>query len=93
VIANSSRSDGAIAIRSGQRASRRFPVNEKRPPTTTNDSGIPAASDENSLTVGRGGPTVLHDAYVVQKMQHFTASAFPSASSTRRAAGRTGSSR
>src|SRR3954451_10246692 len=38
---------------------------------TTNDSGVPIASDEHSLTVGPTGPTVLHDAYVVQKMQHF----------------------
>src|ERR1700754_4442926 len=33
---------------------------EQRPKTTT-DSGIPAASDEFSLTVGPQGPTVLHD--------------------------------
>src|ERR1700748_1047668 len=39
--------------------------------TTTTDSGIPVASDDYSLTVGPGGPTVLHDAYTVQKMQHF----------------------
>jgi catalase len=44
---------------------------EKSPPTTTNDSGVPAASDDYSLTVGPSGPTALHDAYVVQKMQHF----------------------
>jgi catalase len=43
----------------------------ERPPTTTTDAGIPAASDEHSLTVGPRGPTVLHDAYVVQKIQHF----------------------
>ncbi|MDX6465088.1 MAG: catalase, partial [Gaiellaceae bacterium] len=43
----------------------------EHPPTTTTNTGIPAASDDNSLTVGPGGPTVLHDAYVVQKMQHF----------------------
>jgi catalase len=39
-------------------------------PTTT-DAGIPVESDEYSLTVGPSGPTVLHDRYVVQKMQHF----------------------
>jgi catalase len=43
----------------------------EHPPTTTTNVGIPATSDDNSLTVGTGGPTVLHDAYVVQKMQHF----------------------
>src|ERR1700750_2691058 len=46
-------------------------------PTTTNDSGIPAASDDYSLTVGPGGPTVLHDTYVVQKMQHFNRERVP----------------
>src|ERR1700759_5838150 len=46
-------------------------------PTTTNDSGIPAASDDYSLTVGPGGPTVLHDHYVVQKIQHFNRERVP----------------
>jgi catalase len=49
----------------------------KRPPVTTTDAGIPAASDEFSLTVGHGGPTVLHDSYVVQKMQHFNRERVP----------------
>jgi catalase len=44
---------------------------------TTNDSGIPVASDEFSLTVGPGGPTVLHDASLVQKMQHFNRERIP----------------
>jgi catalase len=48
-----------------------------KPPTTTTDSGIPASSDEYSLTVGRGGPTVLHDHYLVQKMQHFNRERVP----------------
>jgi catalase len=46
-------------------------MSEKLPPTTTTDSGIPVESDEFSLTVGASGPQVLHDHYVVQKMQHF----------------------
>jgi catalase len=46
-------------------------------PTTTTDSGIPAASDEYSLTVGPSGPTALHDAYVVQKMQRFNRERVP----------------
>jgi catalase len=50
---------------------------DRIPPTTTTDSGIPAASDDNSLTVGPAGPTVLHDAYVVQKMQHFNRERVP----------------
>src|ERR1700755_2292336 len=39
-------------------------------PRTTTDSGIPAASDEHSLTVGPAGPIALHDHHVGQKMQH-----------------------
>jgi len=50
---------------------------DEQPPVTTNDSGIPAPSDEFSLTVGPGGPTVLHDHYVVQKMQHFNRERVP----------------
>jgi catalase len=46
-------------------------------PTTTTDAGIPVSSDDYSLTVGPGGPTVLHDANVVQKMQHFNRERVP----------------
>jgi catalase len=46
-------------------------------PVTTTDAGNPAASDEFSLTVGAGGPTVLHDAYVVQKIQQFNRERVP----------------
>ena len=49
----------------------------RRPPATTTDSGIPAASDEHSLTVGPAGPIALHDHYVVQKMQHFNRERVP----------------
>ncbi len=52
-------------------------MTEERRPTTTNDSGVPAPSDEFSLTVGPQGPTVLHDHYVVQKMQHFNRERVP----------------
>jgi catalase len=38
---------------------------------TTTDAGIPAASDEHSLTAGPGGPTLLQDHYVLQKMAQF----------------------
>ncbi len=48
-----------------------------RAPATTTDSGIPAESDEYSLTVGHAGPTVLHDHYLVQKMQHFNRERVP----------------
>src|SRR6478752_10157904 len=52
-------------------------MTEKRPPATTTDSGNPVASDEHSLTVGPNGPTVLHDAHLVQKMQHFNRERVP----------------
>ncbi|MDQ6750148.1 MAG: catalase [Actinomycetota bacterium] len=52
-------------------------MSDAKPPATTTDSGIPAPSDEFSLTVGPGGPAVLHDHYVVQKMQHFNRERVP----------------
>jgi catalase len=51
-------------------------ADEQRPYTTT-DSGIPATSDEYSLTVGPGGPMLLQDHYVIQKMQHFNRERVP----------------
>ncbi|MDX6714596.1 MAG: catalase [Baekduia sp.] len=50
---------------------------DPRPPRTTSDSGIPVGTDGQSLTVGPNGPTVLHDAYTVQKMQHFNRERVP----------------
>ena len=44
---------------------------------TTNASGVRVAGDEQSLTVGPIGPTVLQDAYVVQKMPHFNRERLP----------------
>src|SRR5687768_5968870 len=52
-------------------------MTEKRRPTTTTDSGTPVPSDDHSLTVGPNGPTVLHDAHLVQKMQHFNRERVP----------------
>jgi catalase len=52
-------------------------MSAEKPPITTTDSGIPASSDEFSLTAGPGGPTVLHDHYLVQKMQHFNRERVP----------------
>ncbi|HEY5012551.1 MAG TPA: catalase [Acidimicrobiia bacterium] len=52
-------------------------MTDAKPPATTTDSGIAAPSDEYSLTVGPAGPTVLHDHYVVQKMQHFNRERVP----------------
>jgi catalase len=50
---------------------------DQSPPRTTTDSGIPASSDEYSITVGPNGPIPLHDHYVVQKMQHFNRERVP----------------
>ena len=43
-------------------------MSDKQPPRTTTDAGIPAPSDEHSLTVGPNGPILLQDHYVIQKM-------------------------
>ena len=46
--------------------------NETRNATgSTTQAGIPAVSDRNSLTVGNDGPVVLHDAHLIETMQHF----------------------
>ena len=47
------------------------------PPYTTSDAGIPATSDEHSLTVGPDGPILLQDTYLVQKMQQFNRERVP----------------
>jgi len=48
-----------------------------RPPLTTSDAGAPVASDEYSLTVGPGGPNLLQDAYLLQKLAHFVRERVP----------------
>jgi catalase len=50
---------------------------DRQVPRTTTDSGIPAPSDEYSLTAGPNGPTLLQDHYLVQKMQHFNRERVP----------------
>ena len=45
-------------------------------PTTT-DAGIPAASDELSLTVGPDGPIVLNDHYLIEQMANFNRERIP----------------
>ena len=50
---------------------------EEQRPVTTNDSGIPAPSDEHSLTVGPDGPIVLQDHYLIQKMAQFNRERVP----------------
>lgn len=50
---------------------------DERRPVTTTDAGIPAPSDEHSLTVGAGGPIALHDHYLIQKMAQFNRERVP----------------
>ncbi|MEO6793233.1 MAG: catalase [Mycobacterium sp.] len=38
---------------------------------TTTDAGIPAPSDDHSLTVGPDGPILLHDHYLIEQMAMF----------------------
>jgi catalase len=52
-------------------------MTDQNRPYTTTDNGIPAASDEFSLTVGPGGPVLLQDHYLIQKMQHFNRERVP----------------
>lgn len=47
-----------------------------RKPTTT-DAGVPAPSDEHSLTVGPDGPILLQDHYLIQKMAQFNRERVP----------------
>ncbi|HET9126418.1 MAG TPA: catalase [Solirubrobacteraceae bacterium] len=46
-------------------------------PRTTNDSGIPVASDEHSLTVGPEGPILLQDQYLIEQMANFNRERIP----------------
>jgi catalase len=47
------------------------------PPVTTTDAGIPAPSDEHSLSVGPNGPLLLQDHYLIQKMAQFNRERVP----------------
>lgn len=44
---------------------------------TTNESGIPVASDEHSLSVGADGPIVMHDHYLMEQMAAFNREMIP----------------
>ncbi|MBK5228323.1 MAG: catalase, partial [Actinobacteria bacterium] len=54
-----------------------MPDEKGRPPATTTDAGIPAPSDEHSLTAGTDGPILLQDHYLIQKMAHFNRERVP----------------
>jgi catalase len=47
------------------------------PRPTTNDAGIPVASDEYSLTVGPNGPILLQDHYLLEQMANFNRERIP----------------
>ncbi|MER5490940.1 catalase [Streptomyces sp. NPDC002490] len=49
----------------------------KPAPYTTNNAGIPVESDEHSLTVGRDGPVLLQDHYLIEKMAQFNRERVP----------------
>ena len=51
--------------------------NDQRPAVTTTDAGIPASSDEYSLSVGPNGPLLLQDHYIIQKMAQFNRERVP----------------
>ena len=53
------------------------PLDNQLPPRTTTDAGIPAPSDEYSLTVGPGGPLLLQDNYLIEKMAQFNRERVP----------------
>jgi catalase len=52
-------------------------MSDKQRPRTTTDAGIPAASDEHSLTIGPDGPILLQDHYLIQKMAQFNRERVP----------------
>jgi len=49
---------------------------EQRKVTTT-DAGVPAPSDDTSLTIGPNGPVLLQDAYLNEKLAHFVRERVP----------------
>ena len=51
-------------------------MTDSRKPTT-NDAGIPVASDEYSLTVGPDGPILLQDHYLIEQMANFNRERIP----------------
>src|SRR6476659_9689331 len=50
---------------------------EEQSPLTTTDAGSPVQSDEHSLTVGSGGPNLLQDTYLNEKLAHFVRERIP----------------
>ncbi|MGV9269191.1 catalase [Kitasatospora sp. NPDC003701] len=52
-------------------------MSESAVPITTSNAGVPVPSDEHSLTVGRDGPILLHDHYLIEKMAQFNRERVP----------------
>src|SRR5437667_7957287 len=52
-------------------------MTEPKKTVTTTDAGIPAPSDEYSLSVGPNGPLLLQDHYLIQKMAQFNRERVP----------------
>ncbi|MPZ88771.1 MAG: catalase [Nitriliruptorales bacterium] len=52
-------------------------MSDEQRPVTTTDAGIPAPSDEHSLTAGPDGPILLQDHYLIQKMAQFNRERVP----------------
>ena len=50
---------------------------ENPTPATTTNAGIPAESDEHSLTAGPAGPILLQDHYLIEKMAQFNRERVP----------------
>jgi catalase len=50
---------------------------DQKVPVTTTDAGIPAPSDDHSLSVGPNGPLLLQDHYLIQKMAQFNRERVP----------------
>ena len=52
-------------------------TNKNNVPATTTDAGIRVQSEEHSLTVGRDGPILLHDHYLLEQMANFNRERIP----------------
>jgi catalase len=52
-------------------------MNDDQRATTTNGAGIPVPSDDYSLSAGPNGPTLLQDAYLLEKTAQFSRERVP----------------
>ncbi len=54
-----------------------FAMADRKVSPTTTDAGIRVQSDEHSLTLGRDGPIVLNDHYLIEQMANFNRERIP----------------